>query len=208
MIAGAGKTVLTSTLLNELVLPRRQPDMIITYYYFDFREKGSQTPEALLGSILSQICTQLDAIPQAISKSFDHHTAPPNGQRRSADFDELEDLLLSTVLGQSFPTNFVLVIDALDECVDRSKILSTVNCLVRSAALPKSVQVFVTSRPEEDIITAFSGKPRIEIQDQSVSDDVHGYLDDAMTKMPRLKDLKPDLKATIVSFLTEKCDGM
>ena len=62
LIAGAGKTVLTSTFLNELVLPRRQPDTMVAYYYFDFREKGSQTPEALLGSILNQICAQLDAI--------------------------------------------------------------------------------------------------------------------------------------------------
>lgn len=52
LIAGAGKTVLTSILQNELVLPRRQ-DTRVTYYYFDFREEGSQTSEALLESTLN-----------------------------------------------------------------------------------------------------------------------------------------------------------
>ena len=39
-------------------------------------------------------------------------------------------------------------------------------------------------------------------------DDVHEYLEHVMSKAQRLNDIKPDLKATIVSFLTEKYDGM
>jgi hypothetical protein len=54
------------------------------------------------------------------------------------------------------------------------------------------------SRPEEDIAVAFSGNNQIEIQDQAVSDDVHEYLENVTSKAQKLKDIKPDLNATIV----------
>jgi hypothetical protein len=202
LIAGAGKTVLASTLLNDLVLPRRLDESIVAYYYFDFRDRSSQTSDVWLGSLLSQVCSQLGVIPDAVEKSFHDHMETTNHQRRSADFEELVSLLL-TILSENCDS-VILVLDALDECIEKPQILSF---LARLDAISSPVLVFVTSRPEEVFDEHFIGRTRIEIQDQVVAEDVRADLKDTMTKIPRLKRLEAEFKeVVVVQSLTQRCN--
>ncbi|KAF8527123.1 hypothetical protein JB92DRAFT_2670927, partial [Gautieria morchelliformis] len=54
-IPGAGKTILCSTIIEELFRHcKSQPSFVIAYFYFDFHDKDTR-PEVALGSLVKQL---------------------------------------------------------------------------------------------------------------------------------------------------------
>lgn len=64
-IAGAGKTILCSTIVHHLLRQQSAEDFIL-FYYFDFRDERKQVLRSLLLSLIAQICVRADEVPRNI----------------------------------------------------------------------------------------------------------------------------------------------
>ncbi|KAG8757818.1 hypothetical protein FRC11_004248, partial [Ceratobasidium sp. 423] len=103
-------------------------------------------------------------------------------QKISTQFERLIKDPLITVKG-GLPENVVVIIDGLDECIDKRGVMQILGSLFQHAeALP--LKFFVTSRPEADIYHKLSsqGQERCSITDlriigqSTVQDDIKAYL--------------------------------
>jgi Cdc6-like AAA superfamily ATPase len=73
-IPGAGKTVLTSVVVDELQAKFQDNSGIgIAYFYFDFRRREEQRPEKVLASILRQLLQKHASIPDNVKALYDDH---------------------------------------------------------------------------------------------------------------------------------------
>ncbi|KIJ52177.1 hypothetical protein M422DRAFT_80965, partial [Sphaerobolus stellatus SS14] len=74
--------------------------------------------------------------------------------------DQFEQLIASNSSNSSFIGQMLIVIDALDECDDSSKRRPFLELMVdpeKIRELPPYVRIFITARPDEDIIGFFNG---------------------------------------------------
>lgn len=141
-IAGCGKTVISSTIIDSLWKDYAQDSRAsIAYFYFDFTEVQKQSIEGCLRSLLRQLSAkELPAVVKAIHKQSQEYSARP-------DLDALTNTL-KAVLRQS-PLTF-LVFDALDECKEVKALMEVIAEIKRWEL--SSVRMLTTSRREPDII--------------------------------------------------------
>ena len=109
-IPGAGKTILTSFVVDQLITRFRNDERIgIAYLYCNFRRKDEQTAEHLLANLLKQPSQSRPSLPDAVKALHESHK-----QRQTRpSFDEISSTLQS--VAAIYSTVFITV-DALDEC--------------------------------------------------------------------------------------------
>ena len=122
---------------------------------------------------------------------------------------DLEPLFIELI--NMFPSKVVIVIDALDECKNnlRAEVLEFIFRLTSEEST--AVKTFVTCRREKDIKEAFDRCPKIEIDADSVNEDIKTFLRDeidlrVLKKRLRLRDQQ--LKVVILDKLTSEAEGM
>lgn len=205
--AGSGKTVLASHILNECVLPFRNPTNLTAYFYCDFRDANSQKPESVIGALLCQLSLQLQSWPRVIDESMKRHTTD-DGRVSAPAYEELEMLLVHVLDSTEGPGSgsVTVVIDALDECNDRGGLLQLL------ASLPKrmgsNVKVFVMSRRETDIQRCLNEFQQVSLRESAVDDDVRKYLEHTMKTSAAFRKLNDSLKEFIVTSLVLGSGGM
>jgi ankyrin repeat domain-containing protein 50 len=160
-------------------------------------------PVQIVGSLIKQLCRKGDTIPDWLLK-FKRDSLSLSDTIKQASFISL---------AETFEEVF-LVIDALDECpkTERHEIIGFINKVV--TGLPRA-KVFVTSRREEDIVTAFEdGTHTIQIKTENVTADVELYVRSEVKKLRKGENgkklyLSSDaLEGKIIRELTEKAEGM
>ncbi|KZV62765.1 hypothetical protein PENSPDRAFT_692205 [Peniophora sp. CONT] len=142
--AGAGKSIICSSVVDVL---RKDPELLLAYFYFDEGDPKKQDHRGLVSSLVFQLGTSSE-------KGLDYL----KGQRslRSLSCDELLPLLYQLL---SFSGPAVIVIDALDECPERTrvgllKLIKHLHTLRSNDAI--DLRVLVTGRPENDIQNCLS----------------------------------------------------
>ncbi|KAG8818105.1 hypothetical protein FRC17_010972 [Serendipita sp. 399] len=204
-IPGAGKTVLSSTVIEHLVGQCTDgTDNRIVYYYFDFRSHEKQTASGCLKSILRQLC-QYDAVPAAIQKLYvDCKRAEPSlSQLRTTLVDVLSD-----------GCKYFIVIDALDECkeegreLERKDFFEFLKGVVSSATARYSI--FIASRPEVDIKRSLSELDAVDfnIQQKPVDADIRSHVRACLEKEARFKKWPSAVKTQIEDKLAAGANGM
>jgi hypothetical protein len=199
-IAGCGKTVLSSAIIEHLsnVTSRGQ---ILLYFYFVFNDKNRQTYENMLRSLVNQLYQgQPDArgpLDQLWSSS------------RHLSRDTLRDVLLA-MLGKV--NNVSIVLDALDESTTRSDLLAWIQSVLEADSIV--CRIVVTSRREKDIESALqrwmAPENIVSIQQDVVDDDIKayvGYIVRSGEQLVRWRD-SPDVQNEIETTLVEKAHGM
>lgn len=175
-------------------------DYGVAYFYFDYKERGNQTPILVLASLVKQLGYQIPCLPQKISKLYadlEHKGERPN-------LEELLIVLLSIFV--SFKRVFI-IFDALDECNQkgqRDRLLPLFHRLGEGGA-----NLFITSRYyPEDIQVSFKDVPRIEII--ASGQDIKSYILQKLEENPQVKRLaeKAGCEDRIISKLTERANGM
>ncbi|KAJ5714648.1 uncharacterized protein N7483_011829 [Penicillium malachiteum] len=107
-IPGAGKTLLASTVINELSSNFQNDHTVgVAFFYCNFREKI--TLEEILGCLLKQLSGQLPIFPEPVEDLYDTYQA----LKTKASLNDLMEILDTTIF--RFQRVFI-VIDALDEC--------------------------------------------------------------------------------------------
>ncbi|KAM0130917.1 hypothetical protein ACHAP3_007144 [Botrytis cinerea] len=199
-IPGAGKTMLTSIVIEELMNRFRNDKSIgIAYLYCNFKRQHDQKIDDLLLSLLKQLSRYQSSLPGAVKDMFDLHS--PRQYRPSKK--EISSALKSVT---DLYSRVFIVIDALDECqmADgcRMDFLSEVFHLQETCQL----SLFATSRHIPDIEEMFDNSMRLEIRASDT--DVEIYLDGRMSQLPEYVRNSKDLQNEIKSKIIKAIDGM
>jgi Cdc6-like AAA superfamily ATPase len=196
-IPGAGKTIMTSVVIDHLNRKFENDASIgIAYIYCNYRRQLEQTPADLLLSLLKQLVQEQPSLPEKVKTLYDCH----KDKRTRPSFDEISKVLHSIVADYS--RAFILV-DALDECQEegRRSLLSEIFCLQAKTR----ASFFTTSRDILEITKEFKRSTSLTIR--ASDEDVRRYLDGHMS---RLKCVSQNLtlQEKIKTEIAKAVDGM
>ncbi|KAF5491713.1 Ankyrin-3 [Colletotrichum siamense] len=210
-IPGCGKTVLSSTLIEDV--RSTYSSACLAYFYFDFNDSSKQTLDSLLRSLIQQ-CSQKNESSKACI--HDLWKSRPARRDEQPTTQQLYDCLVK-ILNQSDET--WVIIDALDECTTRDGsyvdgILSFIKQLKQDAV--GSTHILVTSRSVEDIERSFTEWAQkecfISLQHSLIQDDIQAYIRHELRpggRFQRWHEKKYEwVLKEIESTLMSKVDGM
>ncbi|KAJ1329892.1 ankyrin repeat domain-containing protein 50 [Microdochium nivale] len=203
-IPGCGKTVLSSSVVNEL--RHSTTSLSLVYFYFSFNDIAKQSAKQAVQSLITQLYNSRTDLQKDVDTLFSSY----NNGGRQLDTASLFKLLHSMIeqAGEIW-----IVLDALDECGERNdesayglfpwiKSLGNIN---------SNVHLLVTSRPEQDIQAAFETWDRasevIPLKSDLVSDDISAYIKEQTAAITRWRN-RPDIREKIETTLVAKAGGM
>ncbi|KAI9727372.1 MAG: hypothetical protein M1834_008443 [Cirrosporium novae-zelandiae] len=200
-IPGAGKTMISSIVINDLHERFRDDvDIGIMYLYFSYKEYDGQSLLDLLANLLKQLVQRQPILPAEVTQLYQHH----NDKKTHKSTNEILTLLRS--IAKTYSRIFI-VIDALDECENthrgtREQLSSDISTLQTQA----NVQLFATSRFIPEIVNRFKESMSLEIR--ASEEDVRKYLDGQMSRFRPFVSRDPDLQNMIKTKIVKAVDGM
>lgn len=196
-IPGAGKTILTSIVIDDLDTRfGNDPRIGVAYVYCNFR-RNEENADYLTLSLLKQLYQQRPYLPgeaYMLYRRFKPKQAQPPSLAIANSLDSVTAL---------FSRVFILV-DALDEADSRQR-AEFVSSLLALQAKGK-VNIFATSRFMPDIVREFSGATTLEIR--ASDQDIERYLDGRMPGLACFPDWSERLREEIKSTIRQAVDGM
>ncbi len=171
----------------------------MAYFYFDCRDGQAnfQLQNKLICCLISQFADmQHKGVPLELEKLY------KNSKFQQPQDKHLEDILDSVLSG--IPHAYV-VIDALDECTNREKVLIWLSKVMQK--LSNNMHILITSRPFPDIAKAF-GKlytTSVNMEENTVNSDIVKYLKSKIEN--KFEDLNESIKAQIQNVLIQKAEG-
>ena len=199
-IPGAGKTILTSIVVNDLHERYRDHLSIgVAYLYCNFRRQDEQTLGHLLAGLLRQLAGRYPVLPVSVKVLYDGyktiHTRPLLEQ-----FSSTLHAVAATY------SRVFIVVDALDECQTsdgcRARLLSELFDIQKR----HGANILATSRIIQDIAKKFEGSASLEIRARD--DDVQKYLAHHIVKLPSFVLSNPELQHHIKTTIAETVNGM
>ena len=201
-IPGAGKTILSTIVINDLWRRAKlDPTHIgIAYVYFSYKLKSEQKINQVLRSLLRQLTQLLPSLPNEILELRTNH----KDSQTQPTTRELSNLLRS--VARLYPHVFI-VLDALDECDTESGNRKTFLSSIAELQDSSHVRLFATSRPDE-MEGFFDGKPWLEIR--ASDEDIRVFLEARIESLSGFISLRKneDLRAEIKRKIAEAASGM
>jgi len=130
----------SSLVVDRLCDQARGQNIAITCFYFDFAARKEQSATSMLGSLLKQMVSGMERVPDEISRAFQEQKKVIGGCG-----PQLADIVkMLQAITSSHPT--FICIDALDECVgvQRFKVLDSLNQVLEKSP---GTRIFMTGRP-------------------------------------------------------------
>jgi hypothetical protein len=199
-IPGAGKTILTSIVVEDLAA--RFPDDLntgIAYIYCNFGRQNQQETDNLLASLLKQLAQGQSSLPDSVKDLYNRHRT----KRTRPTLDEVTSTLQS--VGGMYSRIFI-IIDALDECQVSNGCRSRFLTALFGMQVKCGANLFVTSRYIPDITGKFEGSISLDIS--AAKDDVERYLDGHMSRLPAFVGRSSDLQEEVKAGIVRAVDGM
>ncbi|KAL1385276.1 hypothetical protein HDK64DRAFT_256614 [Phyllosticta capitalensis] len=197
-IPGAGKTRLASLAVNSV----ESTGSAFAYIYCDYNQIGSQTPSALLSSLLEQFLrrTTRSGLPEEVNSLYKEHARA--GTRPTVD--QLAEMFRRLA---SSHKNIFIVVDALDEFASSDEAaLEFVDTIRR---LGSNIRLLITSRHSTNFDSFFEDATRINVAAQG--QDIQLYLETNIPKQSRLARhirADPKLQEEIVQNISQNAQGM
>ena len=203
-IPGAGKTVMSSIVLNYLM--EKYPHVHfadhrvgLAFIYFNYNMREQQNPTDFVAGLLKQLLQHLPSPPpKCVSELYDGHvkrgTRPQLHELQAALID-----LLPT-FGQIY-----VVADALDEC-DRNARNETLAILRKLQDEADNMKIMITARPHETISDEFDDILKLPIE--ADSGDVERFLNGRVHRLPAFVSKKPNLVREIKQTIIDTVKGM
>ncbi|KAF7539653.1 hypothetical protein G7054_g1964 [Neopestalotiopsis clavispora] len=208
-IPGCGKTILVSTIIEDLRKDQNQnPSHTLLYFYFDSTESQKQSFENTLRSLTWQIYNQNENGQQCLKSLYS--STCRDGQEQPS-FDSLHQTLINMICKLK---EVWIVLDALDECKPRGELLSWLCSIAQSSLAQVTIHLLVTSRPEQDIKTAIkrhaSDEHMIAIRHDLLESDIQNYIRARVREHEGLSRWRryPEIQDKIESTLLAKASGM
>ncbi|KAI0000832.1 NACHT domain-containing protein [Russula compacta] len=210
---GSGKTILCSTIIQDIEAMCEAKQVSISYFYFDFRDTGKQHLHDLVTSLLTQLSAGSSPRCDILSRLYSAHDS---GARQPSDNVLTRSLKEMLTLPGQCPV--YLIMDAIDECPNtsgipspRERVLQLIKDLI-NLHLP-NFHICVTSRPEIDIRHSLEPLTslRVSLHDQGgQKEDIANYVrsivyseSEAIMRRWRTED-----KELVIETLSERADGM
>ena len=214
--SGCGKSVLTSNVIQNLLEGSGASDKSVVAYFYcvntgntDGTEKASRLLQDIVYQLYAHTRVHKDALAEANrlfmkNEGKDGGKAPSErGTRKTIDLlghpkDTLVDLVKILHHEQVF-----LIVDALDECVDRAdeELLELFDFWL--AAKDVKIKIFASSRPEHDIRKELDQYPTIDLAQHNNSD-IARKID---TNLAQLTNLTTVERKRIKQRMIEKAEG-
>lgn len=203
-IPGAGKTVLSSTIIEQLNIVSR-PGQVLLYFYFAFNDTNKQTLENMLRSLLNQLYQKLPQTREPLEELWES-----SGRGNQKSSRATLRTVLSAMLSKAIDASIVL--DALDESTTRSDLLAWLRDAMQVE--PCTFRILVTARREEEIESALLRWMRpqdsISVRGSDVDGDIRNYISHTVHNSEELVRWRkmPEVQEEIKTRLLEKADGM
>jgi hypothetical protein len=181
-IPGCGKTILSSTIVEHLLQHcHDDTSMVMAYFYFDFNDTEKQDPELMLRSLLCQLLQRSVVIPEGVDELF---LSREYGKRQPS----LHALLEVTRQAMQQFTQVYVVLDALDECTQRSELMDMLETVAGWQL--DNLHLLMTSRKERDIERSLEDYIKEEdavcLQRDVVDQDIQRYVQQRLHDDKRL----------------------
>jgi hypothetical protein len=198
-IPGAGKTILASFIIEDVKAFCKVSAPESTgwaYYYCYFGHKQDETPH-LLRWVINQLCRQMNAIPDEVRQLFHDGGSSPVRELKAA----LGALLRSY-------HRVYLVIDALDESLERERILNLLVSVLDDHVFQK-LQLLMMSRKEVHIERALLGvSVDISLSNLHVDEDIRVYVQNTLRDNHKFSRWPVELRREIEIALVKRAKGM
>ncbi|KAF2728034.1 hypothetical protein EJ04DRAFT_569878 [Polyplosphaeria fusca] len=205
-IPGCGKTVLSSTVLqNVLQHCQDDPGKVVAYFFFDFNDAQKQDAEMMIRSLVCQLSQQCIKIPASLDTLF---SSSESGQRQPSAHTLIEAL---RSMVQELPTIYI-VLDALDECTQRDELMELLEAMAGWQL--QNLHLLVTSRRERDIEMSLKSfvdeRSRVCLQSTLVDKDIQRYVRQRLSDDKRLRKWEKDasMVGQIETALMSGANGM
>ena len=200
--AGCGKTVLSSTVIEDVRLQcEGAGNTALAVFYFSFSDNRQQSFESLLRSLVAQLGWKEPGW-SMLQREYD------KPDRSLLATEALEEILLSSIGKYDY---VFLVLDALDECPEIDEARRTMlEGLERLSGKASNLKLLATSRELQDIRErmSFLGVDFVPISKRSVDVDIGKYVGNELSRHLKLSRLNEDLKTLIMETFAGKADGM
>ncbi|PGH23603.1 hypothetical protein AJ80_02384 [Polytolypa hystricis UAMH7299] len=192
-IPGAGKTVLTSIIIDLLHSRYASPETGIAFLYCYYKSRSEQTAATLLASLLKLLALRNPAVCEDLATLYDSHKPAQTRPK----FEEIFAVLQAAI--NRFKEVY-FVIDALDECGEGIN-NSREALLQKLPKLNSPVKIMFTARHHVKITNHFPSAISLDVR--ADEGDVRRFIQERISCSPRLTHiLKSDME--LQGFITEK----
>jgi len=131
----------SSLVVDKLCDQAEEEDIAVTCFYFDFAARNEQSPINMLGSLLRQLVSGMDEIPEAVVRDFRDHKKVIGG--RGLQVSGVLKMFRQTITATK--RTFICV-DALDECIPQHRmlVLESLGQIIQGSP---NTRVFIAGRP-------------------------------------------------------------
>ncbi|EQL01645.1 Nucleoside phosphorylase domain protein [Ophiocordyceps sinensis CO18] len=204
-LAGCGKTVLTSTILDHICNFQADSHICI-WFFFDFRDKNKQHLDDLLRSLAFQLSSQCADTREQLDNLF-------GSCKDGKEQPSTESLSTAMYKMMRSGKKLRIVLDALDECLTRGDLLRWMETL--SSPELTNVHLVATSRREEELESG-PGKwiqedDMMLMNRDNVSGDIRSYIRARLRHSEQFQKRwasNPSVLEEIECTIGEKADGM
>ena len=182
----------SSLVIDKLCDEAEEEDTNVMCFYFDFAARNEQSPVNMLGSLLRQLVSGQEGIPECVVRGF-------RKQRRSIGGRGLQVSGILKMFQTITATKRTFIcVDALDECLPahRMVVLESLRQILQGSP---NTRLFMTGRPQvrSEVEERLSGAATF-ISIQATEDGVIRYLRDKLRNDPTPKIMSSTLEAEIM----------
>ena len=196
----------SSTIIDNVIhRQREEQNTAVLYHYFDFGNKINSSAENFLRSLVAQLVKQSSTFPKALDQLRRSESSNTRYGTRMGTEAELSAILCDSM--REFDHVYIMI-DALDECVERQRLLSIVHRLLH----PKKgkVHILVTSRSdaglEEHLTPSITG--HILLESSLIEHDIRLYIQEQLHHNPKLRRWPQKVREKIELALMTGFQGM
>ncbi len=196
----------SSTVIDNVIhRQREEQDTAVLYHFFDFGNKINSSAESFLRSLVAQLVKQSSSFPKALDQLRRGESSNTRYGTRMGTEAELSAILCDS-MGEF--DHIYIIIDALDECVERQRLLSIVQRLLH----PKTgkTHILVTSRSDagaEEHLTP-SITEHIFLESSLIEHDIRLYIQEQLHHNPKLRRWPQKVREKIELALMTGFQGM
>ena len=201
-LAGYGKTVLTSFIIETLQRNPSTDDASVLYHYFDASDGPSLSLSTFLGSLTRQLCENEEPLPSDVTQRYETAQAFRKGNPKPPEVTALVCMLNDLMSKQSCP---VVVLDGVDESPECEEICAM---LKRFPDEQELAHVLVVSRPDTKIRRHLTSFDELQLTQGVLEDDIGRYVQARMSNEPRFKRLNETLRDHAQQTIQLKSQGM
>lgn len=197
-IPGAGKTILTSIVVQELTTNFVSDENVgVAYIYCHFRRQNQQSADDLFANLLKQLADGRRSLPDSVSYLYNKY----KDQRERPPLDEI---LATLQYVAALYSKVFIIVDALDECQTASRKSFLLEIFALQAKC--RANIFATSRPIPEVTEIFKGLKSLGIR--ASKEDVERYLEGHIGQLSAFDEWSQRLRDEIKTRISDAVDGM